>query len=133
MKKIYKYELPIGGHTITIDDPIEKVLSIQLQYGGPTMWAMIDFDLPNKSTHIISVGTGWEITAGVDEYIGTVQDEQGFVWHYFSQEIKELDKAPQIGEEVTLIDGLAVLAEAFGKLGVSAEQTIQSFCQTICN
>lgn len=124
MKKIYKYELPIGGGAITIDDPIEKVLSVQSQHGVPTMWAMIDFDLPNKSTHIISVGTGWEIAAGVDEYIGTVQDEHGFVWHYFSQEVRELGKAPTevwVGEEITLIDGLAVLAEAFGKLGVSAE------------
>ena len=84
MRKIYKYKLPVDGGVITIDDYIVKILDLQAQDGVPTMWAIVDPEIEAaKPIEIIAIGTGWELPVGIDEYLGTVQDEYGFVWHYF--------------------------------------------------
>lgn len=91
MRKIYKYELPVDGGIITIKQCIIKILSIQEQYGIPVMWAIVDPD--NEAVEpleITAIGTGWELPTGLDNYLGTAQDEHGFVWHYFSLKLKEL-------------------------------------------
>ena len=92
MRKIYKYELPVDGGIITIKQCIIKILSIQEQNGTPMMWAIVDPD--NKAAEpleIVAIGTGWELPTGLDEYLGTAQDKHGFVWHYFSLQLKELE------------------------------------------
>lgn len=91
MRKIYKYELPVNSNIITIKQCIIKILSVQEQNGKPTMWAIVDPDNEVvESLEIVAIGTGWELPTGLDEYIGTAQDEYGFVWHYFSLKLKEL-------------------------------------------
>lgn len=95
MRKIYKYELPVDGGIITIKQSIIKILSIQEQNGIPVMWAIVDPD--NEAVEpleITAIGTGWELPTGLDDYLGTAQDEFGFVWHYFSLKLKEL-KVPE--------------------------------------
>ncbi len=91
MRKIYKYELPVDGGITTIKQRIIKVLSIQEQNGIPVMWAIVDpEDKMVEPLEITAVGTGWTLPTGLDEYLGTVQVEYGFVWHYFSLKLKEL-------------------------------------------
>lgn len=125
MRKIYKYELPVDGGIITIKQCIIKILSIQEQNGIPMMWAIVDPD--NEAVEpleITAIGTGWALPTGLDEYLGTAQDEYGFVWHYFSLKLKEL-KGPvyaQLKETA-----VAALAQSLGKIGVSAEQAAQAF------
>ena len=123
MRKIYKYELPVDGGIITIKQCIIKILSIQEQNGKPMMWAIVDPD--NEAVEpleITAIGTGWALPTGLDEYLGTAQDEDGFVWHYFSLKLKELQTPTE------QLDGrLAVLAQSLGKIGVSAEQAAQAF------
>ena len=91
MRTIYKYELPVDGGIITIKQCIIKILSIQEQNGKPMMWAIVDPD--NEAVEpleIAAIGTGWALPTGLDEYLGTAQDEDGFVWHYFALKLKEL-------------------------------------------
>jgi hypothetical protein len=91
MRKIYKYELPINGDIITIRQCKIKVLSIQEQNGIPMMWAIVDPESEAvEPLEITAIGTGWALPTGLDEYLGTAQDEDGFVWHYFSLKLKEL-------------------------------------------
>jgi hypothetical protein len=105
MKKIYKYELPpCPGVVTTIRDEIFQFLEVQMQNGKPTLWALVDPEATiEEPTHIMSFGTGWEIPNDVDKYIGTLQDSEGYVWHYFVYKPKEEEKE-------ILIDGLAALA-----------------------
>ena len=70
---------------IEIQGLLVKVLTVQLQNGIPTLWAVVD---PNPQYSelltIITLGTGWQDDGlGSYEYISTVQDKEGYVWHYF--------------------------------------------------
>ena len=124
MRKIYKYELPVDGGIITIKQCIIKILSIQEQNGIPMMWAIVDPD--NESVEpieIVAIGTGWELPTGLDNYIGTAQDDYGFVWHYFSLKLKELEKP----EEQSYEAAIAALAQSIGKMGVNVEQAAKVF------
>ena len=127
MRKIYKYELPVDGGIITIKQCIIKILSIQEQNGIPVMWAIVDPDNEKiEPLEIVAIGTGWELPTGLDDYLGTAQDEYGFVWHYFSLKLRELEKP----EEQTYVqlkeEALAALAQSFGKVGVSMEQAAKA-------
>ena len=125
MRKIYKYELPVNGGIITIKQCIIKILSIQEQNGIPMMWAIVDPDNEKiEPLEIVAIGTGWELPTGLDDYLGTAQDEYGFVWHYFSLKLKELKGPTYTQLEDTAI---AALAQSLGKIGVSAEQAAQAF------
>lgn len=122
MKKIYKYELPINGGIIKIENAVEQFLEVQEQNGIPMIWAIVDLEVEDvEPIEIIALGTGWEVPSTVDKYLGTAQDEFGFVWHYFTIKLQELEY--QIDYEKTF----AALAEVLGKVGVSAEQAAQAF------
>lgn len=83
MKKIYKYPLKTSGGVTVINNKIIEFLDIQMQDGIPTLWALVDTETETK-TNILFIGTGWTLADEVDKYIGTVQDDYGFVWHYFA-------------------------------------------------
>lgn len=128
MRKIYKYELPVDGGIITIKQCIIKILSIQEQNGIPMMWAIVDPD--NEAVEpleITAIGTGWELPTGLDDYLGTAQDEYGFVWHYFSLKLRELEKPEEQSYIQMKEEALAALALSPGKVGISAEQAVQAF------
>lgn len=80
MRQIYKYPVnePIVGK-------IEKFLHIEYQFDEPVIWAIVNDNLPNQSFSVICSGTGWPIADFQNErtYIGTLQDDGGYVWHYF--------------------------------------------------
>lgn len=123
MKKIYKYELGFNGDITTIEAPIERILTVQWQSGtGPVLWAIVDTDKEEREIDIVALGTGWDVPKGVQDYIGTVQDDFEYVWHYFT--IK-LDTMQNDIEKVK--DAFAVLAQSLGKVGVSAAQAAQAF------
>lgn len=123
MKKIYKYELPSNGGIIKIENAVEQFLEVQEQNGIPMLWAIVDTDIDDvEPIEIIAVGTGWELPSGVDKYLGTAQDEFGFVWHYFI-----LNSQERVIYKIDYEKTLAALAETFGKVGVSAEEVSKSF------
>lgn len=117
MRKIYKYELPVDGGIIAIKQYIIKILSIQEQNGIPVMWAIVDpDDEVVEPLKIIAIGTGWELPTGLEDYLGTAQDEYGFVWHYFTIKLEDLREKP-----------FAALAQSLGKVGATAEEVSKAF------
>ena len=121
MRKIYKYELPVDGGIIAIKQCIIKILNIQEQNGIPVMWAIVDpDDEVVEPLKIIAIGTGWELPTGLEDYLGTAQDEYGFVWHYFTIKLEYLREKP---EKKTF----AALAQSLGKVGATAEEVSKAF------
>ena len=86
-KTIWKYRLPRDGQTFEIHECIVKVLHIAAQDGVPTLWAIVDPDLPRDGyTEVVAWGTGWPIDEIYYEtdYWGSCEDGYGYVWHYFA-------------------------------------------------
>ena len=80
MRQIFKYPVdkPIVGR-------IEKFLHIDYQYDTPMIWAIVDDACPQVEYLAVCSGTGWPLPDYANEfsYIGTLQDDGGYVWHYF--------------------------------------------------
>ena len=89
MRKIFKYELPVDGHVITIKEKVIKWLDVKIQNGWPHAWAIVDVDTI-EPTEIIAWGTGWEVPQEIMEceYLGTEIDDYGYVWHYFWKKVE---------------------------------------------
>ena len=89
MRSIYKYSL-LNPYT-KIEGHIEKLLDVQIQNGVPVIWAIVDTELINRKFYIYCYGTGWELNEVEirGDYLGTIQDDEGYVWHYFLEEIEE--------------------------------------------
>ena len=87
MIRIYKNELGTDGALTTIKGKIRKILTTQFQPGsGPCVWYEVDDDVKEIEIQIIAIGTGWDLPKNIKywDYIGTVQDGFGFVWHYYA-------------------------------------------------
>lgn len=88
--QIWKFPLKAGQAVdFTVPDfkmlgPHFKPLSVQMQHGVPTLWALVNEDGSwTRRVRVALFGTGWNIPPyGKLEYIGTVQDG-GDVWHAF--------------------------------------------------
>ena len=90
MNKIYKYRLPRDGQVIKVDDYVIEWLHVGTQDGVPTAWAVVDVDMPKgkRIWQVVAWGTGWELPDEVwidCDYIGTCEDDYGYVWHYFAE------------------------------------------------
>lgn len=117
MKTIYKYDLPIDGGVITITDKVEKFLNVRLQNGVPRIWAIVDTDEKAKNpVNIMAIGTGWEASENLGEYLGTLEDDWGYIWHYFKINLDSyaIGKLNQ--------DAFAALVSALGTVGTSATE-----------
>lgn len=81
MRTIFKFKPPC----IISEYFIESFLSVQYQDGEPVVWAIVDTERkPENSIVIYEIGTGWNcFEATKSKYIGTLQTENGYVWHYF--------------------------------------------------
>lgn len=63
------------------------------QVGWPTVWYEVSDEEPHKQIEIVAIGTGWPMDNEVlkdMEYIGSVIDGGGYVWHYYADEYEEL-------------------------------------------
>ena len=90
MNKIYKYRLPRDGQVIKVNDYVIEWLHVGIQDGVPTAWAVVDVDMPKgkRTWQVVAWGTGWELPDEVwidCDYIGTCEDDYGYVWHYFAE------------------------------------------------
>lgn len=93
-KRILKYPLNPGGvASIVLDCKCSQILDIQIQHGKTVVWVETQDDMPAVNLRFVAMGTGWEIpTEVIDrmQYIKTVQDVAGFVWHYYLEENPEM-------------------------------------------
>ena len=88
MIKIIKDNVGVEGASVTLRGKIRRILSVQEQnYRGPVCWYEVDDDLDDIEVRVISVGTGWELPENLKywQFIDTVQDNNGYVWHYYHE------------------------------------------------
>lgn len=80
---VYKYPLSTKTSTTVLDLPVDSVvLAVQVQYGVPTLWVLLDPARPTERRWFELFGTGQLGVRG--DYIGTVQAHGGnFVFHVF--------------------------------------------------
>ena len=93
MVKIYKYQVP--GHC---EGHIRQVLNVKMQYGKPVVYVMLDDAIEQvRALDFYSIGTGWELTGGDEQvihnsaYVGTVKDDEGYMWHVFCVPVEPVE------------------------------------------
>lgn len=87
MKTIWKYELKNTDRQI-IEMPANAiVLTVQVQYGGPCLWAIVNPNTKLKETRSFNIyGTGNPVPQSPGIYIGTYQLCEGqLVFHVFEE------------------------------------------------
>ena len=77
---IYKYNVP-GIYNI----PLKQVLDTQIQRGQIVVWCIVDEEPPEERICFDVCGTGWN----VDKDLGTVQENDFYVWHIFYEKLGE--------------------------------------------
>ena len=82
-KKIYKYNLNVDS-VINVTNDYE-ILDIQYQDDKLVAWLLVDLDSNNWKYKIKFniYGTGWNCNEKYENYVKTVQDNNGLVWHIF--------------------------------------------------
>lgn len=97
MRTIWKYQLsmprindfeipmlPVSGYPDIVCNFKLQFLKFDIQDSTPTFWAVVDTNAPKRKVRIHIIGTGWDVgKVDLDAYIGTIQEENGLVWHYF--------------------------------------------------
>jgi|HubBroStandDraft_1064217.scaffolds.fasta_scaffold239859_1 hypothetical protein len=83
--RIFKYPFVITESQFIQLSKDAQILSVQLQFDIPCLWALIDENKPLESRRLIIHGTGNPIDSMDNEsYLGTIQMKEGqFVWHIF--------------------------------------------------
>ena len=86
MNTIFKFPVQFDPHqSLFIQDGV-TLLTVQMNFGKPTLWALVDPVKPRIYRHIEMYGTGAPIPAEVGMYLGTVQYENAmgtYVYHFF--------------------------------------------------
>lgn len=81
---IYKYNVP-GIYNI----PLKQVLDTQIQRGQIVVWCIVDEELPEEHICFDVCGTGWNADRDLGTYVGTVQENDFYVWHIFYEKLGE--------------------------------------------
>ena len=79
---IYKYPVPITDEFSLTMPRDAKILTLQLQQGMATMWALVDLSHAPETRRFRIFGTGVPLDCVGLVYIGTFQ-ANAFVWHLF--------------------------------------------------
>lgn len=82
--KIFKYLLyPSDSFELELPKGA-KILTVQVQFEKPQIWALVDPNADNEKRQFRMIGTGHEIKEKNLTYIGTFQMMGGhLVWHLF--------------------------------------------------
>ena len=84
-KRIWKYQIPIADDFRLKMPDGARILTVQIQEGGPCIWAVEDPEAVPRIYHFRIVGTGHEFSTEGWIYIGTFQSPP-FVWHLLVKE-----------------------------------------------
>lgn len=106
MKTIWKFPLPVEYNALvmgwnvrfTMELPEEaRILSVQLQWGAPVMWALVDPEAPKRARSMVLAATGKPFPEElVTHFIGTFQLNDGAgVLHLFEEATPAGVKEPQ--------------------------------------
>jgi len=88
MRTIHKFPIPNASKVTIMMPKFVDIIKVDMQQNvGPCIWAIIDTEdaLTERTFRII--GTGWDLAdLGVhNRYLGTWQNNNGFVWHLFGE------------------------------------------------
>jgi len=100
LRVVYKYVLPTGGKTI-ITGWFTEILTVQKQGNNIVLWAenslvkyneKYDTFFPREERDKIALeisvlGTGWDYENEGQKYVGTVQMDDGLVWHVYARTV----------------------------------------------
>ena len=81
--RIYKYPLSLNNTTEIILENGWKPLKVAMQGGLPMLWAEVDPNRAKQSNLIYCVLTGMDIPDEARTYLGTVEGEHGFIYHFY--------------------------------------------------
>ena len=85
MLVVYKYPLEVTGEQQVLMPVGARVLTVQVQYDQPCLWALVETRNPLANCTVTTVGTGHptDLTTG-STYVGTYQLKGGaLVMHVF--------------------------------------------------
>lgn len=83
---IWKYQLIVGDRQAIALPKGAKLLSIQIQYGIPCLWALVEPKAPKELRKILTRGTGQEFDSANLVFLGTYQLSGGsLVFHVFEE------------------------------------------------
>jgi hypothetical protein len=82
MRTVHKAILTIGRTTLLIPRNAQ-VLTAQWQAGLLTLWYDYETDDPVEKRTFDVFGTGHLLPSTLMQYIATVQDSAGYVWHVY--------------------------------------------------
>ncbi len=82
MRRIFKYEVPMGGITPLNIPRAARIVHTDIQSRRVCFWALVDDEMPLQIRRFTVIGTGWEVPLGA-VYIGTGQSSDEYVWHIF--------------------------------------------------
>jgi hypothetical protein len=81
---VYKYTFAVD-YRISIQMPADaKILMIDVQFGVPCMWALVDPAKPMVQREFLIVGTGHPVPPSGNRHVGSFQ-QPPFVWHVFEK------------------------------------------------
>jgi len=85
--KVYKYDLSITDLQEISMPKGSKILTLQVQFDNPKIWALVNDNEPELEARQIRIyGTGHSITGNTDAYIGSFVIREGaFVGHAFEE------------------------------------------------
>ena len=84
--RILKYPVNGSGEVTRITCRRKRLLDIQRQNLDLVCWIETDDSLPETTTELVCIGTGWSVDADIFKdlkYLKTVQDTSGYVWHFY--------------------------------------------------
>ncbi len=85
-QRILKYPLEYTETPTVVRCRFSKLLDIQEQNRKTFAWILTDESAEERDVTLVPIGTGWFLTSEMldgMEYVKTVQDSFGYVWHYF--------------------------------------------------
>lgn len=82
--RIWKYQFGIADE-VTIQMAVgAEILSVQMQDGVPTIWALCDPSAAIENREFRVYGTGHHCYSGAEKFISTLQLPNGLVFHVFT-------------------------------------------------
>jgi hypothetical protein len=69
MKTIHKFSVPLTDSAVVTMPHCPKILSCQLQFGSPVVWAEVNTDSPKTDHKFMWYGTGHKVEEGALEFV----------------------------------------------------------------
>lgn len=84
--QILKFPVSGNGLVSSFRCKRSRLLDIQCQKGSLVCWVETRDEFPESEVRLIGIGTGWEVPSDLLSgavYFKTVQDDDGYVWHFY--------------------------------------------------